>query len=124
VAAEPAAATTKTASGGPAKRSTNFSSVQVGGILAFAASYGIAFAIPAIGGFRDGREWMAAPVLGPAIGLVRGTALPWGLALDELGQLVGISLIIAGDNVSWTSTAGLTRPGGCPTRGLCLRGSF
>jgi hypothetical protein len=41
------------------------SRVQAGGLVLFGVSYGIAFGVPAVAGFSEGREWFALPVAGP-----------------------------------------------------------
>ncbi len=99
--------------------------VRVGGVVAFLASYGFALAVPVTGGFRDGREWLAAPLVGPPVALARQVAPPWGLTLDEIGQVLGVALIVAGDRVSWSSTSNLAPTlEACPGPGLCLRQRF
>ena len=98
--------------------------VQTGGLVLFGVSYGLVLSIPVMHGFSEGREWLAVPVAGPIIGATNGVLeYPWAVVLDEVGQVGGLSLLIAGDSVSWGSTASVTR---CRGGGVCLgaRGVF
>jgi len=94
------------------------SRVQTGGLVLFGVSYGIALGVPAVAGFSEEREWFAVPLAGPVIGLVRGAPIsPWPVVFDEIGQVGGLTLLVAGDNVSWGSTASVTR---CRHGGVCV----
>lgn len=94
------------------------SRVQTGGLVLFGVSYGIALGVPAVAGFSEGREWFALPVAGPVIGLVRGAPVsPWPVVFDEIGQVGGLTLLVAGDTVSWGASASVTR---CRDGGMCL----
>jgi len=98
--------------------------VQTGGLLLFGVSYGLALGVPAVSGFSESREWFAIPVAGPVIGMARGAPLDaWPIVLDEIGQVGGLTLLIAGDSVSWGSSATVAR---CRQGGVCLgvRGFF
>ena len=94
------------------------SRVQTGGLVLFGVSYGIALGVPSVAGFSEGREWFALPLAGPVIGLARGAPIsPWPVVFDEIGQLGGLTLLVAGDRVSWGSTASVTR---CRHGGVCV----
>jgi hypothetical protein len=55
---------------------------------------------------------------GPVIGLARGAPVsPWPVVLDEIGQVGGLTLLVAGDTVSWGASASVTR---CRDGGVCL----
>lgn len=84
-AAEPRAPATHSTSIGRKAPAARLSRARVGGIVVFLATYGISLAIPIADGFRGGREWLAVPLVGPPVGLVREAAPAWGLTLDEIG---------------------------------------
>jgi hypothetical protein len=105
---------------------------QTGGLVLFGVSYGAALGVPVVGGFSDGREWFAVPFAGPILAVAydrpgaRSEALhldPWAIVLDEIGQVGGVALFLAGDSVSWGSSASVAR---CRGGGLCVgaRGFF
>ena len=105
---------------------------QTGGLLLFGVSYGAALGVPVAGGFSDGREWFAVPLAGPILAVThdrpgaRSEALhldPWAIVFDEIGQVGGVALFLAGDSVSWGSSASVAR---CRGGGLCVgaRGFF
>jgi hypothetical protein len=98
--------------------------IQTGGVILFGVSYGIALSIPVADGFSHGREWFALPLVGPPLGYAHNDSFnPWAIAFDELGQVGGIALLLAGDGVSWGSTASVTH---CRSGGVCVgaRGYF
>ena len=98
--------------------------VQTGGLVLFGVSYGLVLGIPAMNGFSEGREWFALPVAGPIVAATRGAVdYPWAIVLDEVGQVGGLTLLVAGDSVSWGSTASVSR---CRGGGVCVgaRGVF
>jgi hypothetical protein len=97
---------------------------QTGGLVLFGVSYGAALGVPVVAGFSDGREWFAVPLAGPLIAMTHELHLdPWAIVLDEIGQVGGVTLFLAGDSVSWGSSAGVTR---CHGGGVCAlaRGFF
>jgi hypothetical protein len=84
----------------------------------FGVSYGAALGVPLVAGFSDGREWFAVPLAGPVIGMTHELHIdPWAIVLDEIGQVGGVTLFLAGDTVSWGSTASVAR---CRGGGLCV----
>jgi len=94
------------------------SRVQAGGLVLFGVSYGVALGVPAVAGFSEGREWFALPLAGPVIGLARGAPVsPWPVVFDEIGQVGGLTLLVAGDSVSWGGTASVSR---CRHGGVCV----
>lgn len=98
---------------------------RVGGIVLFSASYGLALAAPLGSGFSNGREWLAVPAFGPMLGIaLRADVPPWALVLDEVGQVGGLLLTLAGDHVSWSSTARLSSCPGMGARSVCASGRF
>jgi hypothetical protein len=125
VAAEPVASAGRPQAGRSRAEAKGLSRSQMGGIVVFAISYGLALGVPMVRGFRDGREWLAAPIVGPPMGIVKRVGLPWALVLDEVGQVLGSVLIAVSDPISWTSTAGLASPGrACPALGVCVQRRF
>jgi hypothetical protein len=92
--------------------------IQTGGLVLFGVSYGAALGVPVVAGFSDGREWFAVPLAGPLIGMTHELHLdPWAIVLDEIGQVGGVTLFLAGDSVSWGSSASVAR---CRGGGLCV----
>jgi hypothetical protein len=103
----------------PRPSSPSLSRTQTGGLVLFGVSYGAALGVPVVAGFSDGREWFAVPLAGPLIGMTHGLHIdPWAIVLDEIGQLGGVTLFLAGDSVSWGSSASVAR---CRGSGLCVR---
>jgi len=114
----PAAAEEGTEAFVPRPDSPLLTRIQTGGLLVFGVSYGIALGVPAVNGFSEGREWFAVPVAGPVIGLSRGAPIdPWAVAFDEIGQVGGLTLLLAGDSVGWGSSASIGR---CRSGGVCV----
>jgi hypothetical protein len=118
-AAEESAGTKPVEASVPRPSSPWLTRTQTGGLVLFSVSYGAALGVPVVSGFSEGREWFAVPLAGPIIAMTHELHLdPWAIVLDEIGQVGGVTLFLAGDSVSWSSSASVAR---CPRGGLCVR---
>jgi hypothetical protein len=110
----------------PAPRhDTSLSRARSGGIFLFGVSYGLVLAVPVMKGFRDGREWLAVPLAGPWVAMTKDAAPPWALVLDDLGQLFGTALILAGPSITWRDSIATLQPWTTVTSsGISASGSF
>jgi hypothetical protein len=69
-----------------------------GGAVLFGVAYALVLYFPVREGFQGDSAWLAAPIAGPVLAARSGFAEVnyWGLALDEVGQLGGATLLTLG----------------------------
>ncbi len=88
----------------PSTHASTMPRAIAGGAVLFAVAYGLALYVPLRDDFSGESDWLAVPVAGPTIAMARGieNVNYWGLAIDQIGQLGGLTLIVAG-SIHWAS---------------------